>query len=125
MTLFEKRDFVSAAGVPLTWRIECDALTDADWQAIADICGPKLPKFGGVLGVPRGGLALHEAMIRHMNPDSQRFLIVDDVWTTGYSMSQCAARGGLIAGVDWIGFVAFARGPLPPYVHAFMRSEGW
>ena len=35
MNLFVKEDFISHAGNPLTWKIECDALSDDDWACIA------------------------------------------------------------------------------------------
>ena len=28
MSLFIREDFISHAGLPLTWKVECDALTD-------------------------------------------------------------------------------------------------
>ena len=28
MNLFIKEDFISHAGLPLTWKVECDALTE-------------------------------------------------------------------------------------------------
>ena len=36
MNLFIKEDFISHAGLPLTWKVECDALTEKDYEALAD-----------------------------------------------------------------------------------------
>ena len=33
MDLFQEQDFISHAGIPMTWKIEMDALTDAEWAA--------------------------------------------------------------------------------------------
>jgi len=118
MPLFVRKDFISAAGLPLRWKIECDALTAKDWAAIADICGPLLPTFGRVIGIPRGGLQLAREIGRYCRPSSPVTLMVDDVWTTGQSMTKAAE--GLS---EWIGFVAFARGSRPAHVRAFMETR--
>jgi hypothetical protein len=113
VTLFRKGEFTSAAGVPLAWKIECDALTDSDWECIAYVGSQMLRPFGRVIGVPRGGLALASAMRAYVTPGSLTPLVVDDVWTTGKSM--CAAAPGC----PWIGYVAFTRAALPRNVMAF------
>lgn len=117
MPLFIKKNFISAAGLALTWKIECDALTPDDWYAIAAICAPSLPSFGRVVAVPKGGKLLAAEFEKFVKQNEQRILVVDDVWTTGSSM----AKIGI--GFDkWIGFVAFARGELPAHVFAFMTT---
>ena len=35
MDLFQKCDFISHAGLHLKWKIEMDALSDAEWEACA------------------------------------------------------------------------------------------
>jgi len=42
MSLFIREDFISHAGLPLTWKVECDALTDKDYEALAKIVSEKL-----------------------------------------------------------------------------------
>ena len=42
MSLFIREDFISHAGLPLTWKVECDALTDNDYEALAKIVSEKL-----------------------------------------------------------------------------------
>jgi hypothetical protein len=113
--LFCEKDFIGAGGQSLSWKIECDVLSDADLKTIAAVCAPSLPKFCEAVGVPRGGLRLAAAMNAYADPAAKRVLIVDDVWTTGKSMTAIGASYA-----EWIGFVAFARGPLPSHVSSFM-----
>jgi adenine/guanine phosphoribosyltransferase-like PRPP-binding protein len=49
-------------------------------------------------------------MRRYFDVESDRLLIVDDVWTTGGSMEEHRA------GRDAIGAVLFARGPVADWV---------
>jgi hypothetical protein len=77
-----------------------------------------LPPFRRAVGVPRGGIKLARALDKHSTTDANLTLVVDDVWTTGKSMREFAATHG---GKHWVGFVAFARGPLPPNVTSFMQ----
>jgi hypothetical protein len=114
VTLFRRGEFTGAAGQVLPFKIECDSLTPADWECIAYVGSQMLRPFGRVIGVPRGGLALASAMRAYVTPGSLTPLVVDDVWTTGKSMCAAAPPG------PWLGFVAFARGPLPKSVQAFL-----
>ena len=109
--------FTSAAGSPLDWKIECDALTKEDWDCIAQVMIPHLPSFGCVVGVPRGGYPMATAFSRGVTfGGSDPVLIVDDVWTTGKSMTALAREVSLH--VPWVGCVLFARNPTPPNVRA-------
>jgi orotate phosphoribosyltransferase len=113
VTLFRRGEFTGAAGQVLPFKIECDSLTYTDWECIAYVGAQMLRPFGRVIGVPRGGLPLASAMAPYVTPGSLTPLVVDDVWTTGKSV--CASAPDC----PWIGFVAFARGPLPRNVMAF------
>jgi hypothetical protein len=116
VTLFRRGEFTSAAGLPLAWKIECDALTSADWECIAYVGARELPPFWRVLAVPRGGIPLATALQRHVTRGARYTLICDDVWTTGKSIR---AAGEKLPAWTWHGFVAFARGPLDRNVTAF------
>lgn len=112
MSLFALGKFTSHSGVALDWRIECDALTDDDWRALAEMAYAILPPFSTVIGIATGGTKLQYALQAiqshgHNNPR----LIVDDVLTTGASMIHLMTRP------DDIGLVVFARGPLPYNVY--------
>lgn len=97
------------------WVINCEALTDADLEAIARIAAEDmLPPFGSVEAIPRGGVRLAEAMRPYITVGPS--LIVDDVLTTGRSMER--ARDGRTV----LGLVIFARGEAPSWVRAFFMS---
>lgn len=121
--LFQQGNFTSAAGLSLSWKIECEALTDGDWRTIAAVSVDRLPRFGKAIGIPRGGLKLAEAFNAFATPESTMVLVVDDVWTTGKSLTEFAEKH---AGNMWFGFVAFARTKLPHRVDCFaaIRSPG-
>ena len=42
MNLFIREDFISHAGLPLTWKVECDALSEGDYEALAKIVSEKI-----------------------------------------------------------------------------------
>ena len=102
MNLFIREDFISHAGLPLTWKVECDALTDKDYEALAKIVSEKMT-FRDVKGIPRGGIPFEKALKQYCtNNDSDPLLICDDVYTTGTSMREVYEDGA-------IGIVVFAR----------------
>ncbi len=100
--LFHLHRLIGHSGGELTWKVECDALNDEDWNCLAQLAYRMLPPFGPVEGVATGGLRFAEAL-RHFSRCPDRLLIADDVCTTGRSLE--AVR----AGRDAIGVVAFAR----------------
>ena len=84
MNLFQKVDFISHAGLPLSWKIECDALTEDDWKGLARmIMDHETRSFGSVEGIPRGGIPLANALSEYATEGPP--MIVDDVYTTGKS----------------------------------------
>jgi len=102
MNLFIKEDFISHAGLPLTWKVECDALTKNDYEALAKIVSEKI-EFRDVKGIPRGGIPFENALKQYSShKDSDPLLICDDVYTTGTSMREVYEDGA-------IGIVVFAR----------------
>lgn len=60
--LFKFGKFTLNSGKEADWKIECDALTDADWDCLAKIAVRMLPSFGEVHGIPRGGLKLAQRL---------------------------------------------------------------
>ena len=114
MNLFQYGKFTSHAGKELNWKIECDALTDADWECLAEMISERT-QFKSVYGIPRGGTKLANALEKYCNPKSPIRLVVDDVWTTGKSMREVMKPGDM-------GFVVFARQKIPYDPELYTRA---
>ena len=109
-TLFQDGEFTAASGQTLPFKIECDALTDADWEWAARYVVSRT-KFSLVEGVFQGGFKFADALESYNDSgETGSLLIVDDVLTTGESMER--QRNGRTAK----GVVLFARGPCPDWV---------
>lgn len=124
--LFRAGEFVLASGRTATWKIDCAALTPADWQGLALILKPRVLPFDRVMGVPTGGLPFADALREHETEDAYRILVVDDVWTTGGSMDRfiCDTFSGWTYAPKIQRAVVFARKPPPPTVVAlFTMAE--
>lgn len=111
-TLFRAGEFKSHSGLDLLAKIECDALTRADYLGIVKLMEEAriIPQFGGLIAIPEGGNRLATALSGYLTTGPRLF--VDDVLTTGKSMREAMTQP------DDIGLVVFARGPLPPRVTA-------
>lgn len=135
MGLFEVGDFTLHSGGKSRFKIDCDHLTDADIEALAQMLVAVLPPFRAVEGVPRGGLRLAQALqpycihpeaVRYSSVKVREWLIVDDVWTTGGSLMRAVREKS--AGRKYVdsvfGAVIFARSPLPSYdVYALFQGN--
>jgi orotate phosphoribosyltransferase len=121
VSLFALGEFKLHSGGASRWRINCDSLTSGDWKALAVMLAERLPPFGRVVGVPRGGLPLATALRPCCRNDTARVLAVDDVLTTGSSLEKC--REWLLAegAADVMGAVVFARGLCPPWVYPLFQ----
>ena len=118
--LFQAGDFISHAGLPLKWKIECDAITNREWDCLAAmIMDYQKEPFYEAVGIPRGGLKLAEALNEYASGNPSDFtLICDDVFTTGTSMLDFIKENY----PDWSagqGFrwVVFARQPCYEHPH--------
>lgn len=118
MDLFQEGTFHLHSGAFSRWKIECDALSEGEWDTLGLMLSEILPPFSEVVGVPRGGIKLAQAMQEFRTPGGF-LLIVDDVLTTGNSMREERAfretRHGLYP-QDIQGAVIFARGACPIWV---------
>ena len=123
--LFQTGNFVSHAGLNLTWKIEMDAISDAEWECLAKmILEIEHRPFRAATGIPRGGVALGVALNQHATGnDNDPLLIVDDVWTTGTSFREIVEHPDMKEWIgvhslydpwqsaNWFGWVVFARTP--------------
>jgi orotate phosphoribosyltransferase len=125
--IFQRGNFTLASGAKSSWKIECDALTAADWDGLAVMLVAFLPgPFGRVIGVPRGGVPFADALGEYATGDDLPILVVDDVWTTGGSMSRFITNelGYIWPSDDFFSAVAFARNPVPDGVTALFSMPG-
>jgi hypothetical protein len=114
MDLFQKGTFTSHAGLQLKWKIECDAISDDEWDAFAImIIERETRPFSDVIGIPRGGVKLETALLNYVSGNNNDpVLIVDDVWTTGTSFkefSEIQTIQKMTEAVGWFGWCIFAR----------------
>jgi hypothetical protein len=120
MSLFQLKDFIMHSGGVGKYKIECDCLTDGDWETAAYWVHEKID-FKLVRGVPTGGKRFQDALFKYRNPESSNFLIVDDVLTTGKSMEEYKHVLGIQhrmfdADLNVIGVVLFARTECPDWI---------
>ena len=132
-TMFRLGEFVLHSGKKSKWKIDCDILTDADYEALAWIVTEEMGiKFSWVTPILRGGYLFAEKLQCYQTKnlhkvDGDPILIVDDVLTTGKSFVE--ARDKLLKCVlnkekaqkDIIGIVIFARGKCPDWVHTIFQ----
>jgi orotate phosphoribosyltransferase len=120
MDLFQLGDFTLNSGAKSSWKIECDAFSDGDWQALAKMISEMVGPFQSVEGVPRGGLKLAQ-YLKPFRVEDGVHLIMDDVLTTGGSMAfmrqkELDTRYYTQNGATIAGAVVFARGPCPAWI---------
>lgn len=116
MSLFKYGYFSLHSGYKTNFKIDCDALTDVDIDALALLALSMLPEFGSVEGIPTGGLRLAKEL--ELYKTKGLILLVDDVFTTGMSMKKQRNNRP-----DVRGLVIFARGPVPSWITPIFQSH--
>ena len=122
MNLLNTGAFTLHSGQKTRFKIDCDALSDDDWDAIAELVVSQY-EFSEVIGIPRGGDKLASRLAKHTTKNSDTVLIVDDVLTTGTSMIEMRKRLGFSEHTHYhvddpegyatrtcLGFTVFQRG---------------
>ena len=127
-SLFQTGDYTLHSGQKSEWKIECDALTDTDYETLARIVVKDWElQFGMVTYVghkiKEGELSNSYKFARALKPFATRtvgdlILIVDDVLTTGQSMEYTKQLLEKNCGKDkkYKGVVIFSRGECPKWV---------
>ena len=118
MDLFQEYNYVGHAGGNLTWKIECDAITDAEWKVLATVLlqYEKRP-FRVAVGIPRGATKLGNILNEFATGEPQHpVLVVDDVYTTGTSFREFKAKHYKDEHI--IQWVIFARKPTTNDINA-------
>ena len=114
MNLFQKTKVKLSTGSISDFKIECDALTDEDWECLAYLISKRLD-FRLAVSVPTGGDKLAKALNKYCRAHiDYPVLLCDDVLTTGKSMEK--RMEGLLNSDDTIGVVVFARGKCPGWI---------
>jgi orotate phosphoribosyltransferase len=123
MNLFVKQNIKLHSGEQSDFKIECDALTNEDWECLAFLISKKC-KFQYVVGVPNGGNVLADKLQEYAVNSNARLplLIVDDVLTTGNSMEDFKFEMQSMHRYI-IGFVIFSRGKLPNWINALFQMQ--
>ena len=105
--LFQLGKFMLHSRGTSEWKIDCEeGLVDEDLQMLAHVVSKHF-KFCHVVGVPEGGLKFADALRPYATTNAKDpILIVDDVLTTGASMSAAKREFG----ENVIGVVIFSRG---------------
>ena len=124
--LFIEEDFTGHSGGQLHWKIEMDALEDAEWKCIARMIKEyqQVP-FQAAIGIPRGGLKLSGFLNEYSTQNSKDpYLIVDDFLTTGGSMEEFKKEH--FKDKRTIGWVVFARNKPADWIKAlFQMPKVW
>lgn len=102
MNLFQLEKITLHSGKISDFKIECDNLTEADWDTLAYLGSRIVGSFSSVECIPRGGIPFAKAMEKYVG-DKGPHLVVDDVLTTGGSILKELKE-------NCIGLVVFARG---------------
>jgi len=126
MDLFQRYDYKSHANLDLTWKLECDAISDGEWSVLARIISELESRpFSDVVGVPRGGVKLENEMLNYVSGNkNDPVLIVDDVWTTGTSFKEFVGIHvieKMTEHVGWFGWCIFARTQTSNHVTALFQ----
>ena len=121
--LFKSINFKSHSGLNLSWKIECDVLSDPEWVTISKMIMELTPPFREAVGIPRGGIKL-AALLNEFATGNEKdpICIVDDVLTTGESMEyfleQYQRNRKPFTPIGW---VVFARVSTPDWVNALFQ----
>ena len=110
--LFQKINFISHAGIPMSYKIECDGISKDEWSALAEmIMDFEKRPFSKVVGIPRGGLPLQWALEPYITEGNHPWMVVDDVYTTGTSFREFCTTKETMFAHKW---AIFARKPINP-----------
>jgi len=126
MSLFQQGRFVLHSKKDSIFKIDCDALSDSDLDALAAIIVPVLPTFSKTVPIPTGGNRFAAALDKYATPAGHPCtIIVDDVYTSGASIQDAAASLDVSNGGCWPphAVVIFARGTVPSWVTAIFKGD--
>lgn len=107
-TLFQRGEFKLPSGTTTSWQIDCEALSDADIESLAQLAAGRVGNFGRLEYAGAGARRFAEALRKHAT--SGPVLLAGDVLVTGATMEDYRNER------DLQGVVIFARGACPDWV---------
>src|SRR5690349_10053013 len=107
-TLFQRGEFTLSSGATTGWQIDCDALSDADIESLAQLAASRVGNFSRVEYAGAGARRFAEALRKHAT--SGPVLLAGDVLVTGATMEDYRNDR------DLLGVVIFARGDCPAWI---------
>jgi len=121
INLFQLGKFMLHSGKKSLWKIDCDALTDEDYEVLAYIVAKEWKlHYMKVITIPTGGNRFANKLKRYETWNwSDPILIVDDVLTTGNSFEVVKKEEVK----EVIGVVIFARGQCPDWVRPIFQMN--
>lgn len=122
MSLFRKSNFILHSGSKSNWKIDCDILSDEDYETLAWIVAKEWNlAFSSVISIPTGGDRFAEQLRKYEYDwtEYSTVVIVDDVLTTGKSFEKEQKKWTWLKNV--IGVVIFARGECPGWVRPIFQ----
>lgn len=104
------------------FRVDTDSLGSREYEDIARICAPRLPRFSAVYWVDVRRQLLAEAFKRHQSSGPYPPLLCHDIYEDHQIFATRAGELNLDQNKT-MAFVIFAYCPqLPPNLHAFWRT---
>lgn len=122
--LFQYKKFTMHSGGKSNFKIECDAITNHDYDTLAKLIAEKY-NFKEVHGIPRGGVPFENSLKKYVTNDNNNLLIVDDVLTTGRSMEEAKAEFANHGYDEIFGIVVFSRGESKSWIKSLFQLESF
>ena len=98
--IIQKNNIVLNSGHPSDFKIECDALTDEDWECLAYLISKQV-RFDVVIGVPTGGLKLQKALEQYATKTTHGIKGVryNTLIYTAYNITAHVLRMAMVYGI--------------------------
>jgi len=124
--LFASGNFELHSSEQSNWKIECDVLTEDDYETLAYIVAKEWKlMYNGVKSIEGNNSYIFAEKLRNYQQNwtngINTLLIVDDVLTTGHSMQNVYDIWEDAKNINLIGVVIFARGECPKWIRPIFQ----
>lgn len=129
MSLFQKGIFSLFSGRSAEWSIDCNTLSEEDWNCIAELILERCPNFSHVDCVADRGIRLRDLLAAHATTGD--VLLVDDVLDIELMQKKRLwyRTRNEYHQKDVLGYVVFACLPCPTWIRALwqldVRTDTW